>query len=147
MKFQRQISLTPGIETLFNEYLRFYGVTKGADEVKMFLINNLKLSNVVICSALNGDVEVGFCQSYIIPNSLSLNKMAIFNDLYVAESHRGEGIGKKLMEFNEKELLAIGVDRCELSTATGNKVAQDLYVREGWKIESEFHYFHKYIYK
>ena len=71
--------------------------------------------------------------------------MAIFNDLYIMESHRGQGLAKQLMDFNERILQSLGVDRCELSTATNNNIAQDLYRRESWKLESEFYYFYKFI--
>ncbi len=126
---------------LFERYLEFYKVQKySRAEIGGFLSNNLA-SGAVVLVASRGETLCGFVQLYFIPNSLSLGKMAILNDLFVAPEYGRNGVGTSLMESAIAYVRSIGVDRMELSTGIDNHLAQRLYESTGWRKISDFQYY------
>lgn len=53
------------------------------------------------------------------------------NDLIVAEGHRGEGIGRALIEASAEVARGRGAHHLEWATAPGNQTAQRLYDSTG----------------
>jgi ribosomal protein S18 acetylase RimI-like enzyme len=53
-------------------------------------------------------------------------------DVFVAEEHRGRGIGRKAMQLAEQEARRQGLSRIELNVFGGNQVARSLYRSLGY---------------
>jgi ribosomal protein S18 acetylase RimI-like enzyme len=54
-------------------------------------------------------------------------------DIVVDPAHRGQGVGRKLLDATLAELKARGVPRVVLSTAEGNTTAQHLFASAGFR--------------
>jgi GNAT superfamily N-acetyltransferase len=125
---------------LFAGYLRFYG--KPVDETRIhdFLSGRIGYQESVVFLARDADTgeALGFVQLYPAFASLSQARSWILNDLFVAESARGRGISKLLMEAARD--LAVKTQACELflQTARDNVVAQSLYTSLGWVRDDHF---------
>jgi GNAT superfamily N-acetyltransferase len=125
---------------LFAGYLRFYG--KPVDEVRVhdFLGARIGYQESVVFlarDAASGEA-LGFVQLYPAFASLSQGRSWFLNVLFVAESARGRGVSKLLMEAARQ--LAVTTQACELflQTARTNAVAQKLYTSLGWVRDDEF---------
>jgi GNAT superfamily N-acetyltransferase len=125
---------------LFADYLRFYD--KPVDETRIhdFLSGRIGYQESVVFLARDADSgeALGFVQLYPAFASLSQGRSWILNDLFVAESARGRGVSKLLMEAARQ--LAVTTQACELflQTARTNTVAQSLYTSLGWVRDDEF---------
>lgn len=53
-------------------------------------------------------------------------------DVVVATEHRGKGIGRALMQFANDFAAQIGAARIELTVASGNRAARELYQETGF---------------
>jgi ribosomal protein S18 acetylase RimI-like enzyme len=132
------------VAPLFNEYRVFY--EQESDEIGAEEYINARLTNnesVIFIACNEAKTEAyGFTQLYPTFSSVSMKKVWILNDLYVASTSRRNGIAKELMlvahEFG-KETDAKGIS---LETAPDNYGAQRLYESLGYKKDDEyFHYF------
>ena len=98
-----------------------------------------------ILVAQQDDELLGFCQLYPSFSSTQTSRIAILNDLYVAESARTQGVGRALMRAAEDLGRNLGLSGLELATAISNATAQDLYEKQGWQRDQEFYYYSKKI--
>ncbi|HUX34391.1 MAG TPA: GNAT family N-acetyltransferase, partial [Gemmatimonadaceae bacterium] len=57
----------------------------------------------------------------------------VLNDIVVDPGHRGQGIGRRLLEAACAELKRRGAPRVVLSTAEGNVAAQRMFARAGFR--------------
>lgn len=57
---------------------------------------------------------------------------AFIDELYVAEEHRGRGIGRSAMEFVEEAAHGLGVNAIHLEVSKENDAALELYRRVGY---------------
>jgi diamine N-acetyltransferase len=57
---------------------------------------------------------------------------AYIDELYIAEEHRGRGIGRRAMEFVEKAARGLGVNAMHLEVSPVNEAALELYRRAGY---------------
>ena len=128
------------LEPLFHGYLRFYGKPVDVAKVRAFLAARIGNDESVVFLARDADSgeALGFVQLYPAFASLSQARSWILNDLFVAESARGRGVSKQLMEAARKH--ALETDACELflQTARDNAVAQSLYTSMGWVRDDNF---------
>jgi GNAT superfamily N-acetyltransferase len=123
---------------LFRGYLRFYRRPDDEAQAREFLAARIgNEESVVFLARLDGEA-VGFVQLYPAFASTLMVRSWILNDLFVAESARGRGVSKLLMEAARK--LAVDTDACELflQTARDNAVAQSLYASLGWERDDHF---------
>lgn len=74
-----------------------------------------------------GKPPVGFCTVYFLPSSLSCRNYACFNDLYVSNEVRGQGIGRSLIQTASEVGKEFGFDTIEWITKKDNLAAQKLY--------------------
>jgi GNAT superfamily N-acetyltransferase len=74
---------------------------------------------------------VGYACLYWHFTSLVPAETVLMNDLYVAESQRGEGIGRALIEASAEVARRRGAHHLEWATAPGNQAAQRLYDSTG----------------
>jgi GNAT superfamily N-acetyltransferase len=117
---------------LFAGYQRFYRAEPNDDKNLAFFRQFLVPSeNGVLLGAWDGDRLVGFACSYWTFSSVSADDIALMNDLFVADSHRGRGVGRALIEATVEAARDRGVHHLEWFTALDNEVAQQLYDRTG----------------
>jgi ribosomal protein S18 acetylase RimI-like enzyme len=57
----------------------------------------------------------------------------VLNDIVVDPAHRGEGVGRALLDATLATLEAQGAPRVVLSTAEQNHAAQQLFARAGFR--------------
>jgi GNAT superfamily N-acetyltransferase len=117
---------------LFAGYQRFY-LAEPDDERnrKFFRRFVLPSEDGILLGAWDGDRLVGFACTYWTFSSVSADEIALMNDLFVAESHRGKGAGRALIEGMVEAARERGVHHLEWFTALDNEVAQRLYDRTG----------------
>ena len=125
---------------LFAGYLRFYGKPVDETRVHDFLSGRIGYQESVVFLARDAESgeALGFVQLYPAFASLSQGRSWILNDLFVAESARGRGVSKLLMDAARQ--LAVTTQACELflQTARDNTVAQALYTSLGWVRDDHF---------
>ena len=122
-----------GLTPLFDGYRTFYQRPSDPGAAREFLRERLALRESVIFIArdANGDA-LGFTQLYPCFSSVSARRLWILNDLFVAESARGRGVARALMDAARKYALQTGAIRLVLQTARDNARAQSLYESLGY---------------
>ncbi|MGE8067604.1 N-acetyltransferase family protein [Pseudomonas sp. NPDC089569] len=128
--------LTP----LFVKYREFYGSLPYPDSSRAFLEKRLRRKESVIYLALADDDDklMGFCQLYPSFSSLSLKRVWILNDIYVAEDARRQLVADHLIRTAKKMAKETNAVRMRVSTSSNNKVAQKTYESIGFKEDTEF---------
>lgn len=118
---------------LFAGYQRFYGVEQPDDERNMaFFRRFLAPSDAgLVLGAFHGEDIVGFACLYWTFSSVSAADIALMNDLFVADGHRGLGAGRALIDAAVGAARERGCAHLEWFTATDNETAQLLYDRTG----------------
>jgi GNAT superfamily N-acetyltransferase len=130
------------VAPLFDLYRQFYEQPGNLGGVRQFIRERLERAESVIFLALVDKRAVGFTQLYPSFSSVSMRRLWILNDLYVAAEARKLGAGKALIERAREWAAATGAKGLELSTGTHNFAAQRLYEQTGWMKNLEFfHYF------
>ena len=129
--------LTP----LFVKYREFYGSLPYPDSSRAFLEKSLRRKESVIYLALPDDDDgrlLGFCQLYPSFSSLSLKRVWILNDIYVAEDARRQLVADNLMRTAKKMAKETQAVRMRVSTSSDNLVAQKTYESMGFREDNEF---------
>ncbi|MDF0731401.1 GNAT family N-acetyltransferase [Pseudomonas entomophila] len=129
--------LTP----LFVKYREFYGQLPYPDSSRSFLEKRLKRGESVIYLALPDDGDdrlMGFCQLYPSFSSLSLKRVWILNDIYVAEDSRRMLVADHLMREAKKMARDTNAVRMRVSTSSDNEVAKKTYESMGFRKDTEF---------
>ena len=128
--------LTP----LFVKYREFYGSLAYPDSSRAFLEKRLRRKESVIYLALADDKDklMGFCQLYPSFSSLSLKRVWILNDIYVAEDARRQLVADNLIRTAKKMAKETNAVRMRVSTSSNNEVAQKTYESIGFKEDTEF---------
>jgi GNAT superfamily N-acetyltransferase len=126
---------------LFDAYRVFYACPSDPDAARAFLSARLAAGDSQILLAVQEDRAVGFTQLYPSFSSLSMRRLWILNDLYVAPETRGTGTGKALMSAAERFARADGAKGLALATQIGNRIAQGLYAKMGYRRDEEFFHY------
>jgi len=117
---------------LFAGYQRFYRAEPDDERNRKFFRRFVAPSeDGILLGAWDGDRLVGFACTYWTFSSVSADEIALMNDLFAAESHRGRGVGRALIEAMAEAARDRGVHHLEWFTALDNEVAQRLYDRTG----------------
>ena len=74
---------------------------------------------------------VGFATVFWTWSTVQAGRLAVMNDLFVAERSRGAGVAETLIDACRKECASRGVRRLAWQTAPENRRAQALYERIG----------------
>lgn len=136
----------PGVIALFNEYRCFYGQRHDIALAEQFIHERFDLQDSwILVAKANGDAVVGFCQTYPGYSSISVCRIGILNDLFVAAHARSRGVGSALLRGAESLAASLGLGRLELSTARENYSARMLYARHGWLPTDDFISYQKAI--
>jgi ribosomal protein S18 acetylase RimI-like enzyme len=88
-----------------------------------------------IVVAVRGSAVVGYAYGTLEGRdwNLLLDRHGAIHDVYVAESERLRGTGRRLMEEITRELEALGAPRVVLSTMVSNTAAQRLFASVGFR--------------
>jgi ribosomal protein S18 acetylase RimI-like enzyme len=89
---------------------------------------------LIFAAKLDGKI-VGYAYARLEPKDWNalLDQHGALHDILVAESARGQGIGRKLLERVQQELRQRGAPRIVLHTAVKNRVAQKLFASCGFR--------------
>ncbi len=138
------------IAPLFDEYRLFYKQPSNLKAARLFLTERLAENSSVIFLALRigekGERQpCGFTQLYPSFSSVSMKRLWILNDLFVAPEARHLGAGRALLEHARTFAVETGAKGLTLSTAVDNYTAQALYEAAGWTRDEEFYMYHLYF--
>jgi GNAT superfamily N-acetyltransferase len=127
---------------LIAAYQRFYEAEEiDEDRNRTFFRRFLGPSDDgLLLGARAGGELLGFTCLYWTFSSVHAAETVLLNDLFVAESARGRGAGRALIEAAAEVARARGVARLEWVTATDNHTAQRLYDRFEVKRSEWFEY-------
>ncbi|WP_209444115.1 GNAT family N-acetyltransferase [Paenibacillus ihuae] len=81
----------------------------------------------------------GLAQLYPLFSSLTLQRLWVLNDLFVAGQLRGRGLGTMLLEGVRDFALNTGTKGLTLTTMTDNISAQRLYEAQGYVRDHDFY--------
>jgi ribosomal protein S18 acetylase RimI-like enzyme len=124
---------------LFDRYRQFYKQVPDLRGARAFVAARLAADESVVFVAESSGEAVGFTQLYPSFSSVSLARIFVLNDLFVAEQARRQGVGEKLLEAAVRHAREAGAVRLTLSTAVDNQPAQALYERTGWRRDDRFY--------
>lgn len=128
--------LTP----MFIKYREFYGELALPDSSRKFLENRLKRKESVIYMALADEEDrlLGYCQLYPSFSSLSLKRVWILNDIYVAEDARRQLVADRLLQTAKKMAKDTNAIRLRVATSQNNLAAQKTYESIGFREDAVF---------
>jgi ribosomal protein S18 acetylase RimI-like enzyme len=128
------------VAPLFDAYRQFYRQPADLPRARRFLAERLlqRQSTVLVAETADGEA-VGFVQLYPCFSSIRVAPIFILSDLFVAQSARGGGVGRSLMEAAARFARATGAVGLELATARTNAPAQRLYESLGWQRDEAFY--------
>jgi ribosomal protein S18 acetylase RimI-like enzyme len=103
------------------------------------LENEESIIYLAVRETAQGLVGIGFTQLYPLFSSLSLKRIWVLYDLFLAPQSRQQGVGEALL--TRAKVLAAETDAAEivLDTAIDNYSAQALYEKVGYKREEAFY--------
>ena len=128
--------LTP----LFIKYREFYGELPFPDSSRKFLETRLKRKESVIYLALADDEDklLGYCQLFPSYSSLSLKRVWILNDIFVAEDARRMLVADRLLQTAKKMAKDTNAIRLRVATSQNNLAAQKTYESIGFREDTVF---------
>lgn len=128
--------LTP----LFIKYREFYGELPFPDSSRKFLETRLKRKESVIYLALADDEDklLGYCQLFPSYSSLSLKRVWILNDIFVAEDARRMLVADRLVQTAKQMAKDTNAVRMRVATSVSNEVAQKTYESIGFREDTRF---------
>jgi ribosomal protein S18 acetylase RimI-like enzyme len=124
---------------LFDEYRQFYRQRSDAVAARAYLHERFSHSESIIFIASRESVAIGFTQLYPSFSSISLARIYVLSDLFVASNARKQGAGRLLLEAAAEFGRAAGAHQLTLETARDNLAAQGLYEGCGWLRDTEFY--------
>jgi GNAT superfamily N-acetyltransferase len=127
------------LSVLFDGYRQFYRQPPDVEAARAFLQARLANEESVIFLASGEPGGMGFTQLYPTFSSVSMKRLWILNDLFVAPHARKLGVGEALLERARTFAGETGAKGLMLETAVDNLTAQRLYERLGWERETEFY--------
>jgi ribosomal protein S18 acetylase RimI-like enzyme len=115
---------------------RFIAPTSGTERgYGSFLGSQIDKANIVVLVAERDGRVIGYTYAGIEGNDyMSLRGPAgVLYDIVVDPAHRGQGIGRALLDATLAALKSKGAPRVLLSTAERNESAQRLFARAGFR--------------
>lgn len=128
------------LTTLFDGYRVWYGQSSDPIGARHFLQERMLLGESVVFMAFVDGEAVGFTQLYPAFSSIRLRRAWILNDLFVAQTARGRGVGVALLDAARGLARQSGAWGLVLETAPDNLHAQRLYERYGFVEDGGRHY-------
>ena len=124
---------------LFDQYRKFYSQPSNIKDAKIFLTERFEKSESVLFFATVNGIPAGFCQLYPCFSSVSMKRLWILNDLFVAADFRKQGIGRALLDKSVQFAVKTQSKGLVLETAVTNLSAQRLYEDAGWRRDNEYY--------
>ena len=128
---------------LFDAYRVFYQQPSDPAAAKTFVHDRLANSQSVVFLALGGPdgrgTPLGFTQLYPSFSSVSMRRLWILNDLYVAPDGRRRGVARALIDRARKLAVDTNAKGIILETTIDNLPAQALYDACGFTKITEFY--------
>jgi GNAT superfamily N-acetyltransferase len=114
-------------------YQRFYEVEDIDEERNRTFFSRFLAPSEdgMLLGAWHGKELAGYACLYWHFTSLVPAETVLLNDLYVAKAHRGEGIGRALIDAGAEVARKRGAHHLEWATAPDNKTARRLYDKTG----------------
>ena len=126
------------IAPLFDAYRRFYDQVDDP-RARSFLEERIVNGESVVFVSRRKGVAIGFCQLYPCFASVSLTRMFMLYDLFVAPQARRCGAAAALLRAAVDYAADQGAGQLMLQTGVTNLAAQRLYEREGWVRDNDFY--------
>jgi GNAT superfamily N-acetyltransferase len=131
------------IAPLFDAYRVFYKQPSDPAGAAAFLSARLRQNSTgetesVVFLAMAGGSGAGFTQLHPSFTSVGLARTWILNDLYVAPSWRGKGVGSALLLHAMDFARTDGAKSMSLLTAHDNHAARSLYASLAWTRDEVF---------
>ena len=121
------------VSALFNSYRVFYKKESDINLAKAFIEERFQKEQSVIFVAQMSDSTIGgFAQLYPVFSSVSARRAWIFNDLYVSEQCRNQGVGGQLIDSSLDFCRENDAAYLTLETGTDNFQAKRLYEKRGF---------------
>lgn len=130
------------LASLFDAYRVFYEQAPQPERARAFIRERMEKgdSTIFVCEGEQGALQ-GFTQLYPSFSSVSMRRIFVLNDLYVAPAARRRGVARALMQAAHDFARSAGAVRVSLSTARTNESAQPLYESLGYRRDEVFlHY-------
>lgn len=115
---------------------RFIAARPGTEHAYgSFLGSQLEKPNILVLVAESGGEVVGYTYAGVEGHDyMALRGPAgVLYDIVVDPAHRGQGVGRLLLDATLEALQAKGAPRVVLSTAERNEPAQRLFARAGFR--------------
>ncbi|MEL7531801.1 MAG: GNAT family N-acetyltransferase [Bacteroidota bacterium] len=134
-----EIQDIPHIARLFDAYRVFYEQASDLEAAANYLRDRLQKgeSQIYWAQDLSG-TGLGFVQLYPSFSSVSMQRLWILNDLFVAEQARRMGVGEGLMERAKEMAISTKAKGLQLETGENNLKAQSLYEKLGYVKNDEY---------
>lgn len=119
---------------LMRAYCDFYEVSPTDGDLKRIsrsLIDNPQAEGVQLLARDPKDAAVGFATLYWTWSTTSACRIGVMNDLFIAETARGQGLADQLIGACRAECARRGARRLTWQTAPDNLRAQAVYDRVG----------------
>ena len=130
------------VADLFDHYRQFYGQASDLAAARAFLTARFEHGESTIFLAESEGQALGFTQLYPSFSSVSMARVFVLNDLYVAPSARRHGVGQQLLKAAVIHAGQLGAVRLSLTTAVDNVTAQSLYESTKWLRDEKFYTYH-----
>jgi GNAT superfamily N-acetyltransferase len=140
----------PQIVPLFDAYRQFYKAPSDLEGARRFIQAHFEQQTSVIFLAFGTNEQGarqawGFTQLYPSFSSVSMKRLWILNDLFVAPEARRAGVGRALLERARQFAEETHAKGLTLQTAIDNYTAQAVYEAMGWQRETEFYAYDLYL--
>jgi ribosomal protein S18 acetylase RimI-like enzyme len=132
------------IAPLFDAYRRFYARVDDP-RARSFLEERITREESVVFVARLAGSAIGFSQLYPCFASVSLTRMFVLYDLFVAPQARRCGAASALLRAAVDYAAGQGAGQLMLQTGVENLPAQRLYEREGWVRDNDFYVYEYYL--
>ena len=130
------------VTLLFDAYRQFYGQASDEAAAKIFLQARFEHGQSVVLLAESQGQAVGFTQLYPSFSSVSMARVFVLNDLFVAPTARRLGVGEALLTAAADHARQLDAVRLSLTTNVENLPAQSLYASIGWERDQKFYAYH-----
>ncbi len=130
------------LSLLFDGYRQFYQQQENLTGATDFIQQRLQAQDSTIFVAEEGEQLLGFTQLYPSYSSVSMQRLWILNDLFVAKEARKKGVADRLRSQAKTFAEETGSKGLILETDLDNIPAQNLYNRLGYQRQDDtYHYF------
>ena len=130
------------LSRLFDTYRVFYERESDLASARRFVSDRMNRDDSALFVAEgDGGTLTGFTQLYPSWSSVSMARIFVLNDLFVAETSRRGGVARALLDAAHAFARTAGAVRVSLATARDNVRAQPLYESMGYRRDEAFwHY-------